>query len=332
MPQAPNILYIVLPEGERTAGLRRAVELARRTKGRLHLCSFVHDGLIGAATVRSNADIAYRARRGFVSEHMDKLRTLAMELADGRFEVECEAIWAPVPHEAILTKAIEIGADYVVKNVHHEPAIRRVFFSPLDFRLARLLPCALMLVGPNAPACPERILAAVDVLADDGVSDESLNSRVMQVATAVAEYTDARLDLVSVAPYLPMNPRSAIYTTAAYDETIIKHVKAFHAFVDRHQIPNDRCHRLVGLPAQCISDLVERHKVDMVVVGNIYRNAWERMLLGSTTEALAQDLPCDLLVVKQRQFFDTLAQHLDLARVGAEVRREQPDLMRGELA
>lgn len=332
MAPSQTILYITSPGAERTAGLRRAVELARRTNGKLHLYAFIHDGLIEAADVRPNIDIAHRARRDFVSEHVGKLRELAAELAGGQFEVECDVVWAPVPHEAILAKVIEIKADLVVKDVRHERAIRRLLFSPLDFRLARLLPCALMLVGPESAACPKRILAAVDVFADDGMSEHSLNYQIVHSATAIAEYTEARLDLLSVAPYLPLNARSSLYTMAAYDETVIRHVKSFHTFVDRHGLPADRCHRLVGTPVPCIIDLARKLNTEMVVVGNIYRNAWERMLLGSTTEGLAQELPCDLLVVKQKEFLASLAQHLDLARIAEGVAHEQPEQLRGELA
>lgn len=324
MTNSPCILAVVPPSCERSPAVRRAAELARRAGGTLHLHAFVHDGLIEAAGLLNHDEVALRARHDFVNEHAARLRALAVELAGGGCDVDCDVVWARVPHEAIVSKALELGAGLVVKDVRHDARMLRVLTTPVDLALARLLPCGLMLVRPDSPSCPKRVLASVDVLSERAPGEPSLNDCVVQAARAVAEYAGASLEIVSVAPWLPLDPRSAMHATARYDQTVMHHLKTFQAFVEAHCIPGDCCHRLVGVPVECIGDLVEREKFDLLVVGNVYRNAWERLLLGSTAEVLAQRAHCDLLVVKQPGFARELERRLDLGRIARELALERP--------
>jgi len=321
MNQAPVILAIVPSKIEHSAAIRRAAEMARLSGGRLHLCVFVFDGLIGTEIPRSH--VAELACRAFVAGFDAELRKLAAELAHPQFSIECEALWAPVPHETIMAKALAIGADCVVKDVRQESVLRRMLFTPLDWKLIRLLPCDLMLVGPDSPPRPERVLAAVDVLAEDPQIADSLNDRIVASARTLAEYSNAGLDLASVMPWFPLSTRST-HSSKHYDEMVMQHLKAMRSFAERLKLPAKRCHRPLGVPAEAIVKIAEELTIDITVVGNFYRNGWERLLLGSTAETLLQQLRSDLLVVKPRDFALTAQKHIDLEAIRRRVALEQP--------
>jgi hypothetical protein len=70
----------------------------------------------------------------------------------------------------------------------------------------------------------------------------------------------------------------------------------------------------------------------VTVVGNVYRNSWERLLLGSTVETLLQQLKSDLLVVKPHDFLSTTRRHIDLEAVRARLAAEQPGQAQREAA
>lgn len=299
-----------------TPAVRRALELARASGATLHLCLFEYDTSVDLTLSRMGPEVAARVRHDIMHEQQAGLQRLAADLAWNGGSIECEAVWAPDPAQAILAKALSIDAQLVVKDAHHESALRRVLYTPLDWKLLRLLPCGLMLVGQHAQARPRRVAAAIDVQAEpEGV--DGLNRRVLDAALQVSEYLDARLDLVSVLPVLPpLRHSSWPSMKAMYMEAQTEHYDAFSRFAQAHSIPADRRHRLAGIPVEELRRFVDENHIDLLVVGSVYRRGWEKFLLGSTAEGLAQEIDADLLLVKPADFIEVLDSrlHLDALR------------------
>jgi len=331
MSLTPVILAVVSDETLPTAAIGRAVELARRSGGVLHLCSFVHDPLIETAEMRPNAEIAVHGRRALLEERAAALRALAQRYAGEVAEIRHEALWAAEPCESILAKAISVSADYVVKDVGRESTLSRLLFTPLDWKLVRLLPCKLMLVGLGAASAIGRVLAAVDALREEG-GREGLNRQILRVARELSGYHDAALDLASVAPAMTTRSGAPLGIDPLLDRVLARHTVAFETLVRDCGIAAERAHQLVGAPAERIAALARSIRADLVVIGNVYHGPLERLLLGSTAEVLMQLLQCDLVVVKRPDFVDTLARHVDLARIDRDLRLSRPDRLGGELA
>lgn len=310
MSRAPVILAVVPTDALRTSAVRRAIELARRSGGTLYLCSFVHDPLVDAAGMRGGVETAVHARHALLDEQLIALRALAAECAETVADVRCEAVWAALPHESILARAAALEADYVVKDCGRESLLSRVLFTPLDSKLVRLLPCALMLVRVQAPPCPQRILAAVDVLAEGGEGAE-LTERLMHTARELAACSGASLDLVSVAPAMPARPGIPFDAAAVLGHVRASHAAAFEALADHHGVAPERRHCLAGIPGERIAALARAQGMDLVVVGNAHHGALARMLLGSTAEGLLQHLECDMVVVKRGGLAELLARQLE---------------------
>lgn len=55
-----------------------------------------------------------------------------------------------------------------------------------------------------------------------------------------------------------------------------------------------------GAPEQVVVETAREWNADMIVVGSHGRGFWERMLLGSTTDALVHHAPCSVLVVRRK--------------------------------
>lgn len=320
----PVFLVVVPPEVQPAAAVRRAAELARLSGGSLHLCAFVYDARVDAHSAASRPPVVDLARRVVLDEYNHRLRKLAAELTRPRFSVECEVLWAPVAHEAILAKAIQIGASCVVKDVRRESVLRRTLFTPLDWTLIRLLPCDLMLVGPHSPPRLERVLAAVDVIARDADDAQGLNERIVAAAQTLAEYANARLDLVSVAPGPEASGGRASAVGTQYAQRAAHHLEVFRGFAERLRVPAERRHRLLGAPAEAIAKIAEDLSADIAVVGSVQRDGWERPPLGGTAETLLQQLKSDLLVVKPGAFQRTVGRRIDLDAAYPGLAAEQP--------
>lgn len=309
----PNdALLTILPSaGEPGAAVARALQLARASGAPLHLCALVYDPAVDLAAARVGQALAAHARNDILRARLFELERQAAALDAGGVTIHCDVRWAADAAEAVIAKALEIGARTVIKEVHRESGFKRALFTPLDGQLLRWLPCELLLVNPQSQPAIRRMAVALDVLAE-APEDDGLNRRILRAALRLAEYFDARLDLVSVFPFLPTYSRALIGMSGLYQQLDAQHREAFEAYCRIHRIPEDRRHRLTGVPALALEQFAERHGVDLLALGSVYRKGWERLLLGSTAESLVQDIDADTLLVKPAWALEALDRALDL--------------------
>jgi universal stress protein E len=295
-----------------TAGFHRGVEFARRSGASLHLCLFDYQGLIETARAAVSAEVAQLAQREFIKERMAWVAAQAAALADRGLRAECDVVWAPVLHEAVLGKAMEIGADLIIKDVpcdkHHPP---RLHASPADWKLLRLCPGALMLVRPDAPPLPRRLLAAVDV-ASVRPQSMPLNQRLLQAALGLAGFCEAELDVISAYSYVPLDTEALGFAPEIYDIVDKAHREAFERFIAGYPVPPDRLHRRFGEPADAIAQCAAEQQTDLAIIGSAYHSGWDRLLFGSTAESLLRQIGSDVLILKPDGFAKELARHVDL--------------------
>lgn len=64
---------------------------------------------------------------------------------------------------------------------------------------------------------------------------------------------------------------------------------------------NFEAHVVTGHPVPAICDLVRADQFDLLVIGDLGRSEFYKLLFGSTTDRLVSRAPCKVLVVKCRQ-------------------------------
>jgi universal stress protein E len=223
----------------------------------------------------------------------------------------CAAIWGKPIGDMIIAKTIETKADLVIKDMHQEPALRRIMHTPLDWQLLRLCPAPLMLVHPDAHPETKRVVAAVDPM--EIVSrPHDLNDRILQTTLALARLTGAAPHTVYAFEHLPPAAPDADIggsLTLGYirmlELTEQAHREAFDRLMDQYQVPPDRRHFLSRVFAdKAIGEFVHRELSDLLVIGAVYRSGYEKLMLGSTAERILYHVDCDVLVVKSKAFTD----------------------------
>jgi universal stress protein E len=195
----------------------------------------------------------------------------------------------------------------VIKDVGHEPLLRRVLYTALDWKLLRDCPAPLMLVHALSSHLPRRIVAAVDTLraeADAG----PLNDLILRESLKLADWADADVSVGHVFPFLPFSVTPHPTLERVYFETCAADREAFQRFADDHQVPPGARHWLEGNPVGRLVELVHAHGVDLLVLGSTYRTPFDRLLIGSTAETLLFQIPCDVLLVKPAAFAATLTE------------------------
>jgi universal stress protein E len=297
MKPQETLLVVIPPAATKTPAVRRAVELAHACNARLHLCVFVHDPAVELAGRMVGGTAVEAARTQLLREAEDRLALLADDLRGQDLQVEAEVVWGALRHELAIAKVVQTRARLVIKDARRSSALRKALFTPVDWQLMRVLPCSLMLVQPGSLSRPKRIAAAVDVLAEPG-EDDGPGSLVLDTALRMARCLDARLELASVFPYLPVHGHALLNAEQVMDQAAAEHQNAFRRFAARHGVPRKQCCRLSGPPADALARYVEEHHIEMIAIGATRRGAWDRALLGSTAEALVQEIDADLLLVR----------------------------------
>lgn len=300
MSQYRKILLIADAAMKRTPAFERAVWLARACGAALHIVLFDRNSVIaGAALI--DRDAAAEARRMWTLEREHWLRVEAATIEEaGGVVVTSQVVWARPGADDILDVAADQQADLVVKDVHLEGALQRVLLTPLDWQLLRQCAVPLMLVNSLGHALPRRIVAAVDASYEHKAGD--LNDRVIQEALRLAIPCDAELHLIHAfsGPQQLIDPNGAGVGSIGELERILLpvHQRNFAAIADAHSVPADRRHFLRGTPVRVISDFARQRHSDVIVIGSVRHNFIDRLIMGTTAEALLDQAPCNLLAVK----------------------------------
>lgn len=318
MSALKSIMVVMCPQRRATPALHRAVGYARHTNAVLHLQVFDHYAPIDFSRSVFGVEVADRARRDFLDERMKWLSQQAVGLADQGLRVECEVVWAPQEHEAIVAKVLELKPDLVIKDAAGDSGQAGPLRpSAADWKLLRLCPAPLMLVHPQAHMVPRHLLAAVDV--NVGPAGAALNDQVVQAGRRFAALSDAELDLASVFSFVPIEPYGTGFIADTYEIMDNAHKEALQKFAARHKLPAAHVKRCASYDtADGIAACARECHADLVVIGSAYHGGLDRLMFGTTAEALLRHLHCDVLLVKPDGFADELGRHLDLERLRAE--------------
>ncbi len=306
MSQYRNIFLMAEPDMRRTPAFEEAIGLARTTGARLHICVFAYSAAIGTI-LAFDRDAGRQATENFVNRHKVWLASEANALRGEGLQVTTDAVWARPQLDEMLAQIMELSPDLVIKGVHHEPLLKRLLFTPLEWQLLQLCPAPLLLVGGSVPRTPRRVLVAIDPTRyeDDG-QESAFNERIINAGIALAIQCQADLHLAHamfppVVDYAP--PAAALPLSGDfYQQILAGQQQQFDDFADAHGVPAERRHFLIGAPGREIPALAAEIGADTIVLGSVHRTGIERLLMGSTAQTILQHAPCNVLAVKPARF------------------------------
>lgn len=125
-------------------------------------------------------------------------------------------------------------------------------------------------------------------------------NRLLQIATQVAQSHSATLNLFHVIDYAPLEPvgESVLAVPASAENQIIEQAKQrLDAVAQNIDFPIQNQWVELGSMRQAVTDIVNMHKINLVIVGNHERRGLGR-LLGGNEDAILHAAPCDILAVR----------------------------------
>ncbi|WP_339453754.1 universal stress protein [Pseudomonas sp. EA_5y_Pfl2_R50] len=300
MSQTQRLLLIAPPAMTRTPAFDRAAALAQVMQLPVHIVAFDYSQALAVAGLFAPEQFAL-ARDGYLQAHRQWLADQAGLMRKHGVEVTSEVVWVQQPFEEILDFINEMPLTLIIKDAQEESALKRVFFTPLDWQLLRDCPVPVHLVTTPLHARPRNVLAIIDVLRDDN-QDAVFNDQIIDAAKKLAALCDANLELLHVYDWTAIYAQDMGFAalplaTGIYEMLGTAQHEAYAAIAERHGVPPERRHFMEGAPVPNICEFVSEHDIDVIVMGTVQHKGLSK-LLGTTAEQLLHRAPCSVLAIK----------------------------------
>ena len=237
----------------------------------------------------------------------DQLNDAVEPLRRQNIPVETRILTGP-SFEDIVVRELELEHDHdlvmkVARGRHEQEA---GLFGTTALHLMRRCPCPVWIVDPERKASGGSILAAVDPVIENG--EDPLNIMIMELATSVAQMQQRKLHVVHAwtvseeqalrhSPFLRVTPSE----TMDYVHTIeAQHRQRLDALVARYLdlAPEIEVHLVKGPADEVVPAVARDHDVDVIVMGTHMRTWLNRLVMGSTAEAVIAQINCSVLAIK----------------------------------
>ena len=163
----------------------------------------------------------------------------------------------------------------------------------------------MLLVHPARHRRRPRVLVAVDSGPFVTKRTDALTAKLLQAAVWFADKHEGELHVLHAwVPYGErMMLRAGVTDTEARrflagqrEEARQDLDRALGRF--RPRIAPARTHLVKGDPRVVIADFASSHRIDLLVMGTVARSGVAGRIIGNTAEAVLNQLPCSMLVVK----------------------------------
>lgn len=302
-----SILVAIRDPGQRRQlAIRRAMQLAAGNGVRLTLfhAFSIPPPLPGPTPADPAAIIEAVAR-----QRRSQLEAVARPLRSRGIEVSCEAVWDFPVSQAIVRRVLEDKPDLVLAESHRHSRVARWLLANTDWELIRECPCPVWFVRQERFPKKPLVLAAIDPT-HAHAKPSGLDERLVQAAGAVSDQVNGRLGLLHVTDtthYLTAGVMVLPLRIAARAQAADSPARAaIRRLAARHDVPESACVVRSGIPAKELTRGVKDLKADVLVMGAISRSGLSQSFIGSTAEAVIDDVSCDVLIVKPRRFRTTV--------------------------
>lgn len=204
----------------------------------------------------------------------------------------------------IIREVLRGGHDMVVVGTRSLKGINRLLFGSTARKLLHACPCPVWVTHAGSQPHAKNILVSSDL--------SPVSQRVLDVALSLASDVEGQVHLLNAVDY----PLDRLWTTGWGDEASNR----YHARVqadareglarqlatarDQQAASQVETHVVEGVSGADIAILhfVEKHQIDLLVMGTMARGGLAGVFVGNTAERLMAEIPCSLLAVKPIDF------------------------------
>lgn len=306
MARISSIVVVVDPAATEHPSIAKAALLASRCQARIELfaCETTQSQM-----QRHALHVASGSTEDFVPGTDLILERLAEPVRKQGMDVRVETDFGEPLHARIVDRALRTGTDLVIKDTHHHSLAQRTFLTNTDWHLIRDCPVPLLLTK-SRPWRPTPLVAAA---VDPGhVNDKSelLDRRIIDWGQLMVRELHGEMYLLHA--WLPLAcvtaaagsapPMISSFTPGMMEELRANRQKDLESLASSCLVSTWNLHLQLGSPCEVLPRVCREISADIMVMGAIARTGLQRLFLGSTAEQVLEHVPCDVLIVKPRDY------------------------------
>lgn len=308
MDQFKKILVVIDPTTEDQKALKRAIELANKTRSSLTVFLSIFDFSYEMTTMLSS-DEREVMRQSVITDREQWLLSLINELSHKDLSINHKVIWHNRPFEAVIEEVISQNHDLVIKGTHQHDKLKSVIFTPTDWHILRKCPCPVLLVKDHNWPENGNIIASLNIGSDE-TEHQSLNNQITEMAIKFGKAINGHVNLVNSYPGTPINIAIEIpeFDSNQYNNSVLQHhTQSMKTHAEQYKIETSRTFVQEGLPETVIEQVANQLDAELVVLGTIGRTGISAALIGNTAEHVIDRLNCDVLALKPEGYVSPLA-------------------------
>lgn len=298
-PEPQRVLAAIKPSQR---GLPLAALRARdfaQGGGEILLLSVAFDTIV-AGGIEGTVALETVLRSRLVEEQREELERTAQSLRDWGANVSVRVAWDSVAERGILSVAEEWRPTLLVVGARRATLLNMPQ-TGTHRRLMHSSPCPLLLAKESTANDGRTILAAVDPSRPES---RAVARKVLQAAQRFGAVLDCTVRVAHAFP----DPEQFALASAVEVAPGIFYGKENIAELHRRGVEElasgfgiDPSHTDVrqGEPAAVIGQLMTEHDVRLAVLGLSRQSRLQQTVLGSITEAVTIEAPCDVLLIPQ---------------------------------
>ena len=302
-----RILYAVKdPDPHCERGVAKAAALAKACGASLELFHAISTPL-PLPTQPPSGESLEDLKRDSLELQKLRLEKLAAPARRRGVEVTSFAVWDYPPHDAIVRRAHQIGADLVVAPCHQGARGKAWLVRLTDFELLRVSDVPVLLLKSLEPYRRPVVMAAVDP-SHTHAKPLDLDLRILADARHIAHSLRGEVHVLHVnrPPIHGLvygEPIAGVQAaTSTYHELEKQGRESLERLMMGAGVAKERCHLVDGSPVKAIPYFARALGAGLVVMGAVSRSGIRRIFIGNTAESILGELPCDVLVVKPKSF------------------------------
>ena len=290
LSQADRFVSSELPPPSVEA-VERALWLAKRNSARL---TFFYALDVSAAAERMIVE-SDGGKETVLDEAQDVLKELAARaIAEGvtaGIELRFGKSWLE-----LIRQVLRNEHDLVVAGTRHQGAWQGFLMGSTGIKLLRKCPCPVWITQPQPETEIKSILVAHDL--------RSVGDLAMELGCSMAELHGAQLHVLHSLEFPEFDyafpARVSAETSAEFRAKAERHINAQLANYELAKPP--QVHIVTDPPDFVILEHINKHAVELLVMGTIARTGISGFVVGNTAERLLPRIPCSVLAVKPEGF------------------------------
>ncbi len=306
MQNFKKILFVESGGKGNNTAWNRAVHLAIANKARLTIFDTVgiEDQGISDESIALKLKAIQKAR---LQERRNELKTLcdAVVAKNPELRVVVSVGYGDLAREAILA-VLSKKHDLVIKAPEGSDGRGNMLFGSSDQKLIRKCPCPVWMVKQSRKSTFRKILAAVDSGRNEKDAVD-LAKRILSLSTSLAKAEKSELHILNAWQFKNENQLRGTAIGGVVMASLRRDLKAANqAQLDKlvqHYSYDKKIVQLIkGRPNVVIPDYVQKHDIDLIVMGTVARSGIAGLLIGNTAESVLQSVDCSVLMLKPEGF------------------------------